>query len=429
MTSQLQTPWDEQAEQATLGAMLLSPQVVPIVSTIVAPEEFYEQRHQFIARAIYDCGDQADMITVPERLRAVGKLDECGGEYYLASLVNDVPTSSAVRYARIVADRAERRRILAACSAIARTAYDLRGESRAIYGTAMDELAKAARPQLHASDSMPIVFEKTLTLFERRVANQGELLGWSSGVQDLDRLTAGWQRGRLITIGGRPGAGKSVLVAQSALRASLAGAKVKYYTLEMSAAEVVLRMAKNHARVGYATGAEHRLSETDRQAVRRAIGEVAELVDVRTTSSVNAIIAECEVEHRCGALDMVVIDQLQNATPDVGRRESSTRDLELSAATRALKLMALRLNIAVLMCSALNRTNEGGKPTLANLRESGGIESDSDVACLLWTPDKDQQPDVIEAVLAKNRDNSIGDARMYFARPMHRMADAVKVEL
>lgn len=419
---------DLTAEQATLGAMLLNPGVVPIVASIISAGEFYDQRHQAIAQAIYECGDQADMVTVPERLRAAGRLDFCGGESYLGELVTDVPSASAVRYARIVSDRAERRRILSACSNIAKTVHDLQVEAVGIYGAAMDEFAKAARPTAHQSDPMPVVFEKTLTLFETRVDRAGQLLGYPSGVEDLDRQTAGWQRGRLVVIGGRPGAGKSVLAAQSALRAALVGAKVKYYTLEMSPSEVVLRMAKNRAQVGYQTGQEHALDDAKKGAVRKAIGEVSQLVDVRSTSSINAIIAECEIEHRRGALDMVVIDQLQNATPDIGRREAATRDLELSAATRALKQMALRLNISVLMCSAMNRANDGQKPTLANLRESGGIESDSDVACLLWMPDQ-EQPNVIEAVLAKNRDNPVCDVRMYFVKPMHRMADAARVQL
>lgn len=414
-------------EMCVLGSMLLDPNAAQTVASMLKPTDFYSVSCQRVFEAIVATNGQADEVTVAERLKAAGHFESVGGDEFIAELMNVVPTGlQARRYAQVVLDRAERRRIDAALDEIRRLNYRLDDDVTSVYSAAIASFADAARRNV-AIEPMDDIALRTIDLFNTRVEAAGALLGLPSGVRDLDRFTSGWQKGRLIVIGGRPGAGKSVLMGQSSVRAALCGKHVLHYTLEMSAEEVLMRLAKNMAMIGFATGQEHKLIPDKQRALRAAIAEIAKLpLSIRTTPNMTAIMAECEIEYRRGKLDLVVIDQLQNATPDVGKRDQGTRDTEIGAMTRALKQMALRMGVPVILGSALNRMAEGIRPTLATLRESGSIESDADVVVLLWTPDPEVNPNVIEAAIVKNRDNPIGHPSMFFAKEFHRFGDPVR---
>ena len=418
---------DEPAEASVLGSMLLMADAVTIAASLLKAGDFYIAQHQWIFEAILATNNQADSVTVAERLQAAGHLDAIGGVAFLDELTERVPTALQIRrYCQTVMDRAERRRINAALSEIAKQVYTLDDDVTAVYGSAIAKFADAARRNV-AHEPMDDIALRTIDLFNTRVEAAGALLGLPSGVRDLDRYTSGWQKGRLIVIGGRPGAGKSVLMGQSSLRAAMGGKHVLHYTLEMSAEEVMMRLAKNVAMIGFATGQEHKLIPDKQRQLRAAIAEIAKLpLSIRTTPNMTAIMAECEIEYRRGKLDMVVIDQLQNATPDVGKRDQGTRDTEIGAMTRALKQMALRMGVPVILGSALNRMAEGVRPTLATLRESGNIESDADIVVLLWPPEPETNPNVVEAAIVKNRDNPIGHPSMFFAKEFHRFGDPVR---
>lgn len=421
---------DEQAEAHALGCMMRTADAARIGAAMLQTDDFYLQVHQEIFKAIVATDGQPDVFTVIERLQAGGKLIECGGDNAIATLANNVPSELSMRrYAQIVADRAERRRIMTALSKIAQATHKLDDDLPKLYNTAMQSFSGAAMSRFKAHADIKEVANTTAQMFEDRVNSGGKLLGLSTGIRDLDKITGGWQATRLIVIGGRPGAGKSVLMAQSSLRAAQAKHHVKHYSLEMSSEEVMLRMAKNLAKVGYSTGEEHKLTTDQQAAMMKALYDIGQLpLSIRNTHSVQQIITECGIEHRRGQLDLVVIDQLQNATPDIGKRDTGTRDAEIGAATRALKQMALDLRVPVILGSALNRQAEGVRPTLATLRESGSIESDADVALLLWQEDAATQPNIVTASLIKNRDNPTGDVPMYFEKSMHRFGDAMKTQ-
>lgn len=415
-------------EKSLIAAMMLNSQAARQAIAVLRAEDFYDQRHQWIFDAVKQCDGEPDELLVAERLRAAGKLGEVG-EGYISELITDPfshHTHRAGQYAQVVAERAERRRLLTACSDVAKAVYDTSTELPAIYGKALNAFSEPAR---HRKDEdMGDVAVGALMEFDRRIELAGALLGYSCGVNDLDAITAGWQNGQLITIAGRPGTGKSVLLAQSSLRLAQAGKHVRHYTLEMKAREVMLRLAKNYSLVGYKQGHEHELSGENKSNLRSALGYIASLpLKLSETSSLSRIIAECEIARRQGKLDMVVIDYLQIADIDTGEtKKGATRDVELSTATRLLKRMAARLDVPVLIGSQLNREADTGRPSLSNLRESGGIEADSNVVIGLWFDDPEMYPNVLTATVMKNRDGAVGEARLFFNKPAHRMADTQK---
>jgi replicative DNA helicase len=199
----------------------------------------------------------------------------------------------------------------------------------------------------------------------------------------------------------------------------------------MGEAECLTRMAKAHAGIGYAPGGEAQLSDADAARLRAAYADVASwpLTIRADVPRLSQIMADIERAAARGPLALAVVDYLQIVVPDTGKRDASTRDAELSAATRALKALAMRLRIPVLIGSQLNRQADGIRPSLAMLRESGGIESDADAVIALWTPDAENQPNVTEASVIKNRAGETGNAALYFDMPAHRFGAAEVVKL
>lgn len=425
MATQLAAPTlsEESAEAHVLGSMLIDSSIHQQVKAKLSAADFYTTKHSWIYAAILETGDPCDVFTVGYALKSAGRFDECGGDAYLFQLMGDVPTALNVgRYAQIVADLAERRRLAAATQEIARAVFDVNKPVNTVYGSAIDLLSQAATRRATTHTSMSETAMEALTEYEETRQRKGQLKGITCGVRDIDTLTGGWQPGRLITIAGRPGAGKSVLMAQSALRAAQLGHGVLMYSLEMSGPETVLRMAKNASNIGYGVGMEHTLTDEQDGKIRKAIADITRLpLSIRYAGSIDQILSECEIEHRNGTLQLLVVDQLQNLSAEKGGRMN--RDTELGLVTRALKQLSMRLGIAVLMGSAMNRTAEGIAPTLASLRETGSIESDSDQVIGLHQENPQDQPNVVSAMVLKNRIGQTGKATVFFNKASHRFGD------
>ena len=92
-------PHAPEAERTVLGALLLDPEAVVKVSDFLRPEDFYDPKHRMVYQAIYDLYQQheaIDFVTLANRLRDMGKLEDVGGSAYLAEIVAAVPTASHV---------------------------------------------------------------------------------------------------------------------------------------------------------------------------------------------------------------------------------------------------------------------------------------------------------------------------------------------
>jgi len=418
-------------EKALLACVLTSPSAALKAGAMLKADDFYDTRHALIFGALHDLDGEPDELLVASRLRAVGAMGVVGEGY-----IDELITSPAIinpqrtgQYATQIAELSERRRMISACGDVAKMIYDQSEQLTTIYGKVLSSFTEQAR--LKREEDMGDVALAALSEFQKRIDNEGALIGLPSGVVDLDNITQGFQGSQLITIAGRPGTGKSVLLAQAALRAAMAGKYVRLYTLEMKGREVMLRLAKNHTLVGCRQGGEHLLSQENQGKIKHALGWLADQpLKIREVDSISQIVAECEIASRKGELDMVVLDYLQIARIDVdGASRNSTRDVQLSTATRTLKNLAQRLDIPVLMGSQLNRDADTGKPALSNLRESGGIEADSNVVVGLWYADPDMYPNTLTASVLKNREGEVGDAKMYFNKPAHRMGDLQKEKI
>jgi replicative DNA helicase len=389
-------PHDLESEQSVLGGMLLSKDAIGEVSDILTGRDFYKPAHETIYATIMDvyaAGEPADPITVAAELTRRGEINKVGGASYLHALVQTVPTAAnAAFYADIVHERAVLRRLTEAGTRIAQLGYAGEGE--------LDEIVNAAQAEMYAvteerttgepGSAIAAIVERVVDSVGAR--DEGEITGVPTGFTDLDSLTKGFQPGQLIVLAGRPAMGKSTVALDFARAAAIEhGLGVALFSLEMSEDEIGMRVLSAEARVALHHLRGGTLTDDDWVRIGRrlpAIGEARLHVD----DSPGLTLADIRTRTRRIAardgLDLVVVDYLQLITP--ASRRGSSRQEDVAAISRGLKLLAKDLRVPVIALSQLNRGSEmrqDKRPQVSDLRESGAIENDADMVILLHRED------------------------------------------
>jgi replicative DNA helicase len=430
-------PQDVEAEQATLGGMLLSKDTIDAVSEILAPGDFYRPIHKTVFDAIVGLhakGEPADSRTVTGALFDSGDLVRVGGAPYLHTLTECVPTAaSAPYYARIVADRAVSRRLVEAGIRITQLGYG----SAAGDGVELSDVVDLAQQAVYditvdrgASEYSRLdeMLQPTLDDIEAAAGKDGRMSGVPTGFIDMDRLLNGLQPGQVIVVAGRPGLGKSTVgldvVRHAAIRADMASA---FFTLEMSKVEVVTRLLSAEARVPMHVLRSGQLSDDDWARLARRMGEISEapiFVDDTPSMGLADIRAKARQLKKRHNLRLLVVDYLQLMTSP---KRTESRQQEVSDLSRSLKLLAKEIECPIIAVSQLNRGPENRqdkRPQLSDLRESGSIEQDADVVILLHRDDyydkESARAGEADFIVAKHRngptDTVTVAAQLHFSR-------------
>lgn len=413
-------PHDIEAEQATLGGMLLSRDAIEAVVEVVDGADFYRPIHQTVFEAIvalHGRGEPADARTVTAALFDSGDLQRIGGVPYLHTLIEQVPTAAnASYYARIVQQRAVSRRLVEAGIRIAQLGYgSANGEGKdlsdivdlaqqAVYDITVE---RGAGETLRAGE----VFQPVMDDIESAGSNDGSMLGVPTGFKDLDRLLNGLQPGQVIIVAGRPGLGKSTVGLDIARHAAIrAGMASGFFTLEMSKVEMVTRLLSAEARVPMHVLRSGQLSDDDWARMARRMGEIAQapiFVDDTPSMGLSEIRAKARNLKKKHNLRLLVIDYLQLMSSP---KKTESRQQEVSELSRGLKLLSKEIGCPIIVISQLNRGPEqrtDKRPQLSDLRESGSIEQDADVVILLHRDDyyDKESPRAGEAdmIVAKHR--------------------------
>ena len=420
-------PHNLEAEQSTLGGMLLSQEAVAEVFEMVSPSDFYAPKHELIFNAIlilFGKGEPTDVIAVSDELNKTGNLLKAGGADYLHSLTSYVPTAAnASYYAKIVADKAILRRLIEAGTRIAQAGYDSQGEVEDLVNQAQAEVYKVVsqtsrEDYVGLSDSIEAAIREIETAQQRG----GELTGIPTGFTDLDAFTHGLHPGQLIIVAARPAVGKSTFALDLARAAAIKHNKATiFFSLEMGRAEIAMRMLSAESSIYLQSMRKGNVSEADwtrLAAVRGKINDAPLYIDDSPNMSLVEIRAKCRRLAQQVDLKMVVIDYIQLMSS--GKKVES-RQQEVSEFSRALKLLAKELGIPVVALSQLNRQAEQAKdkrPELSHLRESGSLEQDADVVVLLHREGifERDHPRAGEAdlILAKQRNGPTGTVTVAF---------------
>ena len=422
-------PQDIEAEKSLLGAILLSDDVIAEVLTLLKPSDFYEKRHQVIFQAMSDLYDQhrpIDLRTLTAELKTRKELKEIGGASYLVDLSNFVPVAShAKAYAEIVEKAATRRKLIRAGNNIAEKAYADDANVDDLVGDAERELFEVS-DKIVKSDY--VAMDQLLADAMERIAelqkNKGALRGLKTGFADLDKKTAGFQKGDLIIIGARPAMGKTTFAQNLAYNiANINKRGVLFFSMEMAANEIVDRMISDIADVDNWRMRTGNLTDEEFSRIGDALAEIDELpIYIDDTSAMT--MAEVRNKARRAAHDhdigVVILDYLQLMTGS--NRYAGNRVQELTEISRGLKVLARELEIPVIALAQLSRTVTGRddpRPVLSDIRDSGSIEQDADLVMFLHRPDYYKKPEeedtnITELLIRKHRHGAIGLIELYF---------------
>ena len=420
-------PHNIDAEQSVLGAMLESREAIANVVEILQADDFYKPAHGEIYETILELdskGEAADAITVADELGRRSSLETIGGKPYISGLLEAYPTaSSAANYAHIVEELAQLRRLVNAGGRIQAIGFSMPED----VAGALDESEeiiyevgnRRLRDQVHPIWGLLTENMEAIEALYERGAN---VTGLASGFPDLDDMTAGFQPQNLIIVAARPSMGKSSLLGDLALHSALrSNSPVVFFSLEMSRHEVVQRFLSSEARVDSQRIRKGSLQEQDWPRLSAALGRLAEapiFIDDSANISLMEIRAKCRRLKARYGLGLVIVDYMQLMQSP---RRSENRQQEVSEISRALKVLARDLDVPVVCASQLNRGVEyraDKRPLLADLRESGSIEQDSDLVMLLYrdevyNPDSERRGEA-ELIIAKHRNGPTGVVNLAF---------------
>lgn len=428
-------------EQAILAACLARNDVWPIAAECLKPEHFSDPFHGRIfvrMGEIHARGIQINPITLCRELEGdpteinvrayiVDLARSCAG--YLPSMVRDwagmIATAAAKRRIRDIANGA---------GSLDRPLAEITAELTAATAAPESAGANARLGMRSLATAATAAQEHALVAYQAG----GQITGVASGLLDVDKIVGGFGRSDLAILGGRPSMGKSVLALNIAYNAARAGHPTAFFSLEMSAEQMAMRIFA--AMTGIATENLRRgsLVEIDFQALREAQTELAGLplhIDDRPALTVHEIRAAAEKVKAKGGLDLIVIDYLQLVRPD---RKLESRTVDITDVSAGLKGIAKDLDVPVLALAQLSRAVEQRdikRPQLADLRDSGAIEQDADQVMFIyreeyyasreepdmdsdkrdkWLKRMDRCRGIAEIIVAKNRHGRTGEAKVKF---------------
>lgn len=429
-------PQNLEAEQSVLGAMLIDRDAVTTVSNLLQPEDFYADKHQALYAAmidIYNRGEPVDLITVQDELRKRTQLDDIGGLSYLTGLVNVVPTTANVQqYAQIVEQKATLRRLQTVARKIVEDCYStedvestLLDAEKAIFAVTQ---RRASKGYIHIKDALVTAYGHLEFLY----SSKGRTTGVPTGFRDLDQLTSGLQPSDLIIVAARPSVGKTAFTLNITRNAAvLSKAKVLFFSLEMAAEQLALRLLASESAVDGHRLRTGQLQEEDWQRLSTGLSTLAE-ADIYIDDTPNCPLSEIRSRSRRIAqehgLDLVIIDYMQLMSVPARPGQQVNRQQEISEISRSLKALARELKVPVVALSQLSRSVEqrqDKRPMLSDLRESGAIEQDADMVAFLYRDDyynpESERKNMVEVIVAKHRNGPVGTVDLYFMKDIQRM--------
>ncbi len=430
-------PQNLDAEQSILGAVLLENSALNKALEVIVEDDFHRGAHRTIFAGMIELADRnevVDQITLTELLKTKGQLEQVGGAAYVAELVQAVPSASNIRHhCKIVREKSLLRGLIRTATEIVTKGYDGLGESEDLLEYAEREIFRLAQGRLgRAFVPMHQIVKESIEIVDRLFSRKERITGVPTGYRVIDDITAGLQPSDLIIIAGRPSMGKTSLALGMAEYAAIrANLTVGIFSLEMSQAQLVLRMLSSQAfldshalRTGQLTSEHwHALcAAADRlERAKIFIDDSGGL----TVQQMRGKARRLTAEH---GLDLLIIDYLQLMQ---GRSDSESRQQEISDISRSLKALAKELEIPVVALSQLSRAVENRtdkRPVLSDLRESGAIEQDADVVMFIYreevyNPDTEEKKGIADILIRKHRNGPTGDRLLTFQEQYAKFAD------
>ncbi|MGS1078969.1 replicative DNA helicase [Pseudoxanthomonas beigongshangi] len=424
-------PHSIEAEQAVLGGLMLAPEAYDRINDKLTDNDFYRRDHQLIYRAISELAERNrpyDAVTLGEWFESQGHLEQVAGGAYLIELASSTPSAAnIVAYAEIVRDKAVMRQLIDVGTGIVNDAFQPEGrESNELLAVAEQKVFAIAEAGARGRTDfvgMNSALKDAFEVLQSRFENGGNVTGLPTGYTEFDQMTAGLQPTDLIILAARPAMGKTTFALNIAEFAAIKSKKaVAVFSMEMSAAQLALRLISSNGRINATRLRTGQLEDEDWSRVTSAIRMLKEtkiFIDDTPGLSPEVLRSKSRRLKREHDLGLVVIDYLQlMSVPG----NSENRATEISEISRSLKGLAKELNVPVIALSQLNRsleTRTDKRPVMADLRESGAIEQDADMIVFIYRDDyynKENSPDkgLAEIIIGKQRSGPTGSCKLKF---------------
>ncbi len=467
-------PANIEAEQALLGVLLYDNGAYERLSDALQPSHFFEPFHGRLFAAIQAHvrrGHLAEPILLAEQFQRDPAFEDLGGIRYLADMLDRAPpAANAPDYARVIYDLALRRDLIRIGGDIAAAAQagdpDLSGREQIeaaeqqLYTLA--ETGSASNGFMNFSDSLAGAVNMAAEAYSR----EGGLSGLSTGLRDIDKMLGGLHPSDLIILAARPSMGKTSLGANIAFnvarryawepapdggRKTVDGGVVAFFSLEMSAEQLAMRLLAEVTRIPSDLIRKGEIKASEFGEIRDAAAEIGEAplyIDATGGISVGKLAARARRLKRTAGLDLIVVDYLQLVTSGEGRVENRVQ--EVSQITQGLKSLAKELAVPIVALAQLSRQVENRddkRPQLSDLRESGSIEQDADVVMFIyreayylgrleprdntaehleWTEKLDQIRNVAEIIIGKQRHGPIGTVKLHYDENITKFSDLAR---
>ena len=428
-------PQDIDAEKAVLAAMLLGndAEVVEGAMMKLSAEEFYRPAHRKIYEAmeeLYNKGVPIDQLSLADRLKSRGDLDAVGGKAYIVELGNNTyALANWSHHADIVKREAMLRSLIGAAVRITSLGYDAPDDLDEVVETSEKLLFEVTNRRVATNfkkiDSLVV---ETFNELQELANTKTRYRGVRTGFNDLDDLFGGLRGGDLVILAARPSVGKTALALNIASRAAQLGTSVAFFSLEMSANQLIQRILSTEARIDSKKMQMGQMQEQDWLMLVKTSDMLSKLdlwVDDTPSASILEVRAKArrQLRHVEPNKGLIIVDYLQLMQPQNARTES--RQVEIAEISRGLKILAKEMDMPIIALSQLSRaveSRQGKRPILSDLRESGAIEQDADIVMFLdrsLSENEAKQEDrpawrTADVIVAKHRNGPIGTVHLAF---------------
>lgn len=416
-------PHDIEAEQSVLGSVLIDRDAIIRLAPVLKPGDFFQASHSTIYSAMLDLYWRrvpTDLVTLVSELDRNRKLEQAGGESYIAELIAATPTSvHASYYADIVRQHAIRRALIQAGQEIVRHAYDLAAELPESIGGCEIALGDAVRG--YSRERVESI-DRLVDDYMARIDGPAPKRIYS-GMHQLDDVLQGVTGGDIIVVGARPSFGKSAFAMQWAVNVAKRGQSVGVVSLEMRSLSLLYRMLAHETGIDsrkIAIGARA-MNELEREWVVEAGDKLRDLpiyIDSHGGGRIEDLITSVRNLKSEKGLELLVVDYIGLMG---SQKKHSGRVQEVGYVSRSLKVLAMELDIPVLVLAQLNRSlmsRSDPTPILSDLRETGDIEQDADIVIFIHRPGMFEGSSInrslAEIIVAKHRNGSLGRVQMHY---------------
>lgn len=460
---QLVVPNNKEIERVVLGLMINDKEACDYALQNLSLESFpninNDHRTIFLAiSTLFEKNQAIDLVTVVEQLDAMRAISAIGGFDYLRDMTETAFAYSAIKdYCQKLED------------------YRLLRESLKVLDQKIYEYKTSELPEINefigqinadineiAQRRRIVDFESTKVLAERledymsslSKSSTGTLTGVNTGYSDLNALTHGFQRGDYVIIAARPAVGKTAFALNLALNIALKNQKsVGFFSIEMPARQMMMRLVAAQSYVSYKSIQTSHLQRNEQMKVKDGLAVLSSIplyIDETPGIKISDIVLKSrKLKQENPNLAAIFIDYIGLITT---HKKIESRQLEVSEISRTLKELARELDITVIALSQLSREVEkrpSKRPSLSDLRESGGLEQDADVVMLMFREDyyieqgtlkaKDSQygtyyetlkekpsdlaPSLVDIMIAKNRNGEVGISTLIFFKSCSNFSD------